>query len=120
MTAKGKKKLSVLVTVVLMLVIAVTGILTLPGIWTELTFYCAGSMDFVLGFQQHFLLTAFTAADGFVDQTGRFQLGRADLLFSDLLAVGNTDHGTQTQTDQTNDDCNNNRSSHKLQHTSFF
>ena len=39
MTAKGKKKLSVLVTVVLILVIAVTGILTLPGIWTELTFY---------------------------------------------------------------------------------
>ena len=39
MTAKAKKKLSGYVTVVLILVIAVTGILTFPPLWTELTFY---------------------------------------------------------------------------------
>ncbi len=39
MTAKAKKKLSGWVTVALILVIAVTGILTFPPLWTELTFY---------------------------------------------------------------------------------
>ena len=71
-------------------------------------------MDLVLGLQKHFLLPAFTGADGFVDQAGGFQLRRADLLLSDLLPVGNTDAGADAQTDQTNDDCNNNRRNHKL------
>ena len=39
MTAKRKKKLSVVLTVVLILAIAVLGILKFPGLWTELTFY---------------------------------------------------------------------------------
>ena len=39
MTARAKKKLSGWVTVVLILAIALTGILTFPGGWTELTFY---------------------------------------------------------------------------------
>lgn len=39
MTARAKKKLSGWVTVVLILAIALTGILTFPGVWTELTFY---------------------------------------------------------------------------------
>lgn len=39
MTAKAKKKLYGWVTVVLILIIAVMGILTIPTLWTELTFY---------------------------------------------------------------------------------
>ena len=39
MTAKRKQKLSVWVTVVLILIIALVGIRKLPGLWTELTFY---------------------------------------------------------------------------------
>ena len=39
MTARAKKKLSGWVTVVLILAIALTGILTFPGVWTDLTFY---------------------------------------------------------------------------------
>ena len=39
MTAKAKKKLSVWVTLALILIIAVTGILSFPTLWTELTFY---------------------------------------------------------------------------------
>ena len=39
MTAKRKQKLSVWVTVALILIIALIGIRKLPGLWTELTFY---------------------------------------------------------------------------------
>lgn len=39
MTAKTKKKLSGYLSVVLILMIAVAGILTVPALWTELTFY---------------------------------------------------------------------------------
>ena len=39
MTAKAKQKLSIWVTLALILIIAVTGILTFPTLWTELTFY---------------------------------------------------------------------------------
>lgn len=39
MTAKRKKKLSVVLTVALILVIGVLGIRKIPGLWTELTFY---------------------------------------------------------------------------------
>ena len=52
-----------------------------------LVVFCARFMDFVLGFQKHFLLTVFTGTDGFVDQAGSLCLGRADLPLSDLLAV---------------------------------
>ena len=44
-------------------------------------------MDFVLGFQKHFLLAVFTGTDSLVDQTGSLCFGRADLPLSDLLAV---------------------------------
>ena len=40
MMAKRKKKLSVVLTVVLILAIALMGIQKIPGLWTELTFYC--------------------------------------------------------------------------------
>ena len=39
MTAKRKQKLSVWLTVALILIIALVGIRKLPGLWTELTFY---------------------------------------------------------------------------------
>lgn len=39
MTAKKKRKVSVVLTVVLILAIAVLGVLKIPGLWTELTFY---------------------------------------------------------------------------------
>ena len=39
MSAKAKRKLSIWVTIALILAIAVTGILTFPTLWTELTFY---------------------------------------------------------------------------------
>ena len=65
-------------------------------------------MDFVLGFQKHFLLAAFAGTDGLVDQAGSLQLSRADFPLSDLLAVGHTDDKTGSQTHkQTNDDTNN-------------
>ena len=38
-TAKAKNKLSVVLTVLLILIIALVGIWKLPGLWTELTFY---------------------------------------------------------------------------------
>ena len=44
-------------------------------------------MDFVLGFQKHFLLAVFTGTDSLVDQTGSLCFSRADLPLSDLLAV---------------------------------
>ena len=52
---------------------------------------CAGFMDFVFGFQKHFLFAALTAADGFVDQAGGLCLCRADLPLGKLLAVNNTE-----------------------------
>ena len=39
MTARAKKKLSVWVSIALILIIGVTGILTVPVLWKELTFY---------------------------------------------------------------------------------
>lgn len=39
MTAKKKKKLGMILTVVLVLAIAIPGLLKFPGLWTEITFY---------------------------------------------------------------------------------
>ena len=39
MSAKKKKKLSALVTVVLILAIGILGLLKIPGLWTEISFY---------------------------------------------------------------------------------
>ena len=44
-------------------------------------------MDFVLGFQKHFLLAALSASDRLVDDPGRFILRRTNLPFAHLLAV---------------------------------
>ena len=71
-------------------------------------------MDLILGFQKHFLLAAFAGANGFVDQTGCFQFGRADLLFGGLLANGNTNQRADTQTDNRANDGSNHFSNHKL------
>ena len=51
---------------------------------------CARFMDFILGFQQKLLLTAFTAADRFVDQSGCFLLSRANLPLANALTVSDT------------------------------
>ena len=39
MTAKKKRKLSIWLTVALIMAIAVLGVLKIPGLWTEVTFY---------------------------------------------------------------------------------
>ena len=52
----------------------------------------AGSVDLILGFQQHFLFAALTAADGFVDQTGGLCLSRADLTLAYLFPIGHAQH----------------------------
>lgn len=72
-------------------------------------------MDFVLGFQEHFLLAVFTGADGFVDQAGSFHLRGADFPFGNLLAVDHADDETHSQTNQDpNDDKKDILQFHKL------
>ena len=51
-------------------------------------------MDFVLSFEEHFLLSALAAADGFINDTGGFSLSRADLTLGDLLTISHTDDKT--------------------------
>ena len=72
-------------------------------------------MDFVLGFQQHFLFPAFAAADGIVDQTGGFRLRRADFPLCDLLAVNHTAaESAQNAHQGANDDQNQIQQFHKF------
>ena len=72
-------------------------------------------MDFVLGFQKHFLLPVFACADGFVNQPGSFGFGGADLPLSDLLAVDKAQTKAQRQRCKHSDDNQNNfQQSHKL------
>ena len=59
---------------------------------------CARSMDFVLGFKEHFFLLVFAAPDGLVDEPGGFRLSRADGLLRDLLAVDDTDDDADSKT----------------------
>ena len=62
-------------------------------------------MDFVLGFQKHFLLPVFTGTDGLVNQPGSLCLGGADFPLSDLLAVTDAQHKANAQPQQdANDD----------------
>ena len=65
-------------------------------------------MDFVLGFQQHFLLPVFTVSDGFIDQAGSLCFRRADFPLGNLLPVKNTTGKTGANTDQdAQNDCKN-------------
>jgi len=52
-------------------------------------------MDLFLGLKQHLALLVLTAADRFVDDALRLFFGAADLLFGDLLAIGNAKHEEQ-------------------------
>jgi hypothetical protein len=56
-------------------------------------------MDFFLCFYQHLTLFALATLNGVVDDTSSFCFGTADLLLSNLLAVGNTKEETN------NSDC---------------
>ena len=47
-------------------------------------------MDFVLGFQKHFLLPVLTGTDGFVNEPGSLGFRGADFPLSHLLPVENT------------------------------
>ena len=58
-------------------------------------------MDLFLGFEQHLALLVFAALDGFVDDALGFFFGAADLLLSDLFAIGHAedkeDHAADDQ-----------------------
>ena len=73
-----------------------------------LVVFRAGSMDLVLCFQQHFLLTVFTAADRFIDQAGSFRFSRADFPFGNLFADHDTnaDANANAQSQRKNDQYN--------------
>ena len=63
-----------------------------------------GSVDFILGFQEHFLFTVFAAVDCFIDNPRSLLFSRADFPFSDVSAIGNT--GKERKGKQKN--CTNN------------
>ena len=74
-----------------------------------------GSMNFVLGFQQHFLFPALTAADGFVDDPGGLLLRRDDFpLTYPLAVVGSCEKAQNAYQKNANDGENNFQRSHNF------
>ena len=62
----------------------------LPALFDFLVVFCSRFMNFILGFQQHFLLPVFAGADGLVDKPCCLLLSGADGTLGNPLAVQHT------------------------------